>query len=106
VAGHVELWQLNTDCEDLNPDNDAGAFLKNLIAPSPAPDDALVGMLTITDFIKILQKYYTSSNVTMDELEEHKLETWKSLYCETRRDRATINFTSINITNGNIMFYA
>lgn len=37
-----------------------------------------VGMLTITDFIKILQKYYTSSSVTMDELEEHKLETWKS----------------------------
>lgn len=37
-----------------------------------------VGMLTITDFIKILQKYYTSSNVTMDELEEHKLATWKS----------------------------
>lgn len=37
-----------------------------------------VGMLTITDFIKILQKYYKSANVTMEELEEHKLETWRS----------------------------
>jgi 5'-AMP-activated protein kinase, regulatory gamma subunit len=39
---------------------------------------AFVGMLTITDFIKILQKYYKSANITMEELEEHKLETWRS----------------------------
>ncbi|PZC80439.1 hypothetical protein B5X24_HaOG214741 [Helicoverpa armigera] len=38
-----------------------------------------VGMLTITDFIKILQMYYTSPNVTMEELEEHKLETWREV---------------------------
>ncbi|CAH2231597.1 jg26575 [Pararge aegeria aegeria] len=38
-----------------------------------------VGMLTITDFIKILQMYYTSANVTMDELEEHRLETWRQV---------------------------
>lgn len=37
-----------------------------------------VGMLTITDFIKILQMYYTSPSVTMEELEEHKLDTWRS----------------------------
>lgn len=37
-----------------------------------------VGMLTITDFIKILQMYYTSPTVTMDELEEHELDTWRS----------------------------
>lgn len=36
-----------------------------------------VGMLTITDFIKILQMYYTSPTVTMGELEEHKLDTWR-----------------------------
>lgn len=36
-----------------------------------------VGMLTITDFIKILQMYYTSPNVAMEELEEHRLETWR-----------------------------
>lgn len=39
-----------------------------------------VGMLTITDFIKILQMYYTSPNVAMDELEEHRLETWRRKY--------------------------
>lgn len=39
-----------------------------------------VGMLTITDFIKILQMYYTSPSVTMDELEEHELDTWRSNY--------------------------
>lgn len=36
-----------------------------------------VGMLTITDFIKILQMYYRSPNVAMEELEEHRLETWR-----------------------------
>ena len=38
-----------------------------------------VGMLTITDFIRILQMYYKSSNLEMEELEEHKLETWRSM---------------------------
>lgn len=37
-----------------------------------------IGMLTITDFIKILQMYYTSPNNSMDQLEEHKLDTWRS----------------------------
>lgn len=36
-----------------------------------------VGMLTITDFIKILQMYYTTSSKTIDELEEHKIDTWR-----------------------------
>jgi hypothetical protein len=39
-----------------------------------------VGMLTITDFIRILQMYYKSPNLEMEELEEHKLETWRSKY--------------------------
>jgi len=38
-----------------------------------------VGMLTITDFIKILQRYYKSPAVHIDELEEHKLETWRGV---------------------------
>lgn len=38
-----------------------------------------IGMLTITDFIKILQMYYTSPSVTMDELEEHELDTWRKV---------------------------
>lgn len=37
-----------------------------------------VGMLTITDFIKILRTYYKSPNTSMDQLEEHKLDTWRS----------------------------
>lgn len=37
-----------------------------------------VGMLTITDFIRILQMYYKSPDLEMEELEEHKLETWRS----------------------------
>lgn len=38
-----------------------------------------VGMLTITDFISILQKYYKSPLVHMDELEEHKIDTWREV---------------------------
>nr|WUG45402.1 AMPKgamma [Argopecten irradians] len=34
-------------------------------------------MLTITDFINILQKYYKSPEARMDELEEHKIQTWR-----------------------------
>lgn len=37
-----------------------------------------VGMLTITDFINILRTYYKSPLIKMDELEEQKLETWRS----------------------------
>lgn len=36
-------------------------------------------MLTITDFIKTLQTYYTSPNCSMDQLEEHKLDTWRNV---------------------------
>ncbi|XP_071748514.1 5'-AMP-activated protein kinase subunit gamma-1 isoform X2 [Lepeophtheirus salmonis] len=43
-----------------------------------------VGMLTITDFIQILQMYYVSSNFQMDELETHHLETWRSVLCNTK----------------------
>jgi len=38
-----------------------------------------VGMLTITDFINILRTYYKSPLVKMEELEEHKLDTWRSI---------------------------
>lgn len=40
---------------------------------------SFVGMLTITDFIKILRAYYTTPNTSMDQLEEHKLDTWRSM---------------------------
>ena len=37
-----------------------------------------VGMLTITDFIRILQMYYKNPKQEMEELEEHELVTWRS----------------------------
>ncbi|KAJ8672077.1 hypothetical protein QAD02_004832 [Eretmocerus hayati] len=42
-------------------------------------EQQFVGMLTITDFIRILQKYYTSPTAMIEELEENKLETWRSI---------------------------
>lgn len=38
-----------------------------------------VGMLTITDFIKILRMNYTTSSVAMEPLEEHRLDTWRQV---------------------------
>lgn len=43
-----------------------------------------VGMLTITDFIKILRMYYKSPTVAMEELEEHKLDTWRHVLEDQR----------------------
>jgi 5'-AMP-activated protein kinase regulatory gamma subunit len=43
-------------------------------------DYRFVGMLTITDFIRILQMNYRSPTLEMEELEEHKLSTWRSKY--------------------------
>nr|CAD7455535.1 unnamed protein product [Timema tahoe]CAD7592412.1 unnamed protein product [Timema genevievae] len=58
------------------------ALVYNGVRAAPLWDSsqqAFVGMLTITDFIKILQMYYTSPSVKMDELEEHKLDTWRNV---------------------------
>lgn len=55
---------------------------------------SFVGMLTITDFIKILRAYYTSPNTSMDQLEEHKLDTWRSM-C----DRILCHYEVFNISS-------
>ncbi|XP_038216953.1 uncharacterized protein LOC119835912 isoform X1 [Zerene cesonia] len=58
------------------------ALVYNGVRAAPLWDSQrqqFIGMLTITDFIKILQMYYTSPDVTMDELEEHRLETWRQV---------------------------
>lgn len=58
------------------------ALVYNGVRAAPLWDSLqqrFVGMLTITDFIKILQMYYTSPSVTMEELEEHKLDTWRNV---------------------------
>ncbi|XP_032993862.1 5'-AMP-activated protein kinase subunit gamma-1 isoform X1 [Lacerta agilis] len=41
-----------------------------------------IGMLTITDFINILHRYYKSAMVQIYELEEHKIETWREVYLQ------------------------
>ena len=57
------------------------ALVYNGVRAAPLWDSKkqrFVGMLTITDFIRILQMYYKSAKVEMEELEEHQLETWRS----------------------------
>ncbi|CAO1411679.1 unnamed protein product, partial [Diamesa serratosioi] len=57
------------------------ALVYNGVRAAPLWDSEqqkFVGMLTITDFIKILKMYYTSPNSSMDQLEEHKLVTWRN----------------------------
>ncbi|XP_042153001.1 5'-AMP-activated protein kinase subunit gamma-3 isoform X7 [Oncorhynchus tshawytscha] len=40
------------------------------------------GMLTITDFINILHRYYRSPLVQMNELERHQIGTWRDVYLQ------------------------
>jgi 5'-AMP-activated protein kinase regulatory gamma subunit len=37
------------------------------------------GMITVTDFIQILRRYYVSPLVKMGELEDHKIQTWRDI---------------------------
>nr|AAN85715.1 loechrig isoform II [Drosophila melanogaster]AAN85718.1 loechrig isoform V [Drosophila melanogaster]AAN85719.1 loechrig isoform VI [Drosophila melanogaster]AAN85720.1 loechrig isoform VII [Drosophila melanogaster] len=58
------------------------ALVYNGVRAAPLWDSEkqqFVGMLTITDFIKILQMYYKSPNASMEQLEEHKLDTWRDV---------------------------
>ncbi|CAM9941740.1 unnamed protein product [Lampetra planeri] len=61
------------------------ALVANGVRAAPLWDNhrqAFVGMLTITDFINILHRYYKSPLVQIYELEEHKIETWRELYLQ------------------------
>ncbi|XP_019961035.2 5'-AMP-activated protein kinase subunit gamma-3b [Paralichthys olivaceus] len=61
------------------------ALVANGVRAAPLWDDKLqcfVGMLTITDFINILHRYYRSPLVQIYELEEHKIETWREIYLQ------------------------
>ncbi|XP_050535965.1 5'-AMP-activated protein kinase subunit gamma-2-like isoform X4 [Daktulosphaira vitifoliae] len=63
------------------------ALVYNGVRAAPLWDNKrqkFVGMLTITDFIRILQKYYSSPSSSMEELEEHKLDTWRNELHEER----------------------
>merc|ERR1712038_1879056 len=58
------------------------ALVYNGVRAAPLWDSTkqrFVGMLTITDFIRILQMYYKSPTVEIEELEEHQLQTWRSV---------------------------
>ncbi|XP_068196836.1 5'-AMP-activated protein kinase subunit gamma-2-like isoform X3 [Antennarius striatus] len=62
------------------------ALVANGVRAAPLWDtekQSFVGMLTITDFIIILHRYYKSPMVQIYELEEHKLETWREVYLPT-----------------------
>ncbi|XP_019327850.1 PREDICTED: histone-lysine N-methyltransferase 2D [Aptenodytes forsteri] len=52
--------------------------LEDLVFSDSSPQ----GMLTITDFINILHRYYKSPMVQIYELEEHKVETWREVYLQ------------------------
>ncbi|XP_031565702.1 5'-AMP-activated protein kinase subunit gamma-1-like isoform X2 [Actinia tenebrosa] len=65
------------------------ALVANGVRSAPVFDSQrqdFVGMLTITDFINILRRYYKSpletgstNQAQMEELEEHKIETWREI---------------------------
>ncbi|NWS39337.1 AAKG2 kinase, partial [Probosciger aterrimus] len=57
------------------------ALVANGVRAAPlweSKKQSFVGMLTITDFINILHRYYKSPMVQIYELEEHKIETWRA----------------------------
>ncbi|CAD5117877.1 DgyrCDS6621 [Dimorphilus gyrociliatus] len=71
------------------------ALVYNGVRAAPLWDSrkqTFVGMLTITDFIKILKMYYKSSNSRMEELEEHKISTWREVLQEY--DRPLVNISA------------
>jgi len=58
------------------------ALVYNGVRAAPLWDSVrqcFVGMLTITDFIRILQNFYAEPNRKMEELEDHRLETWRTV---------------------------
>ncbi|XP_059024011.1 5'-AMP-activated protein kinase subunit gamma-3 [Mustela lutreola] len=61
------------------------ALVANGIRAAPLWDSkkqSFVGMLTITDFILVLHRYYRSPLVQIHEIEEHKIETWREIYLQ------------------------
>ncbi|XP_069472970.1 5'-AMP-activated protein kinase subunit gamma-3 [Ambystoma mexicanum] len=61
------------------------ALVANGVRAAPLWDSkqqSFVGMLTITDFINILHRYYKSPLVQIYEIEEHKIETWREVYLQ------------------------
>ncbi|OQV18445.1 5'-AMP-activated protein kinase subunit gamma-2 [Hypsibius exemplaris] len=58
------------------------ALVYNGVRAAPLWDStkqAFVGMLTVTDFIAILHKYFKTAQIKMEELEEHRIQTWRDV---------------------------
>eukprot|EP00126_Sphaerothecum_destruens_P002918 Sdes_comp16323_c0_seq1m5686 len=58
------------------------ALLQNDIRSAPlwcSKKQQFIGMLTITDFINILDRYYQKKPDNISELEEHQLASWKEM---------------------------
>ncbi|KAF2983665.1 hypothetical protein EK904_005593, partial [Melospiza melodia maxima] len=73
------------ELEDLIVKKAFFALVANGVRAAPlweSKKQSFVGMLTITDFINILHRYYKSPMVQIYELEEHKIETWRELYLQ------------------------
>jgi len=63
------------------------ALVYNGVRAAPLWDSTkqrFVGMLTITDFIRILQMNYKSPTLEMEELEEHRLSTWREVLSDVK----------------------
>ncbi|XP_017712407.1 5'-AMP-activated protein kinase subunit gamma-3 isoform X1 [Rhinopithecus roxellana] len=61
------------------------ALVANGVRAAPLWDSkkqSFVGMLTITDFILVLHRYYRSPLVQIYEIEQHKIETWREIYLQ------------------------
>ncbi|XP_022699640.1 uncharacterized protein LOC111266428 isoform X6 [Varroa jacobsoni] len=64
------------------------ALESNGVRAAPLWDSAqqqFVGMLTISDFIQMLRKYYRNPQLQMDELEQHKIDTWRTVLTNMQR---------------------
>ncbi|XP_066939450.1 uncharacterized protein SNF4Agamma isoform X3 [Macrobrachium rosenbergii] len=69
------------------------ALVYNGVRAAPLWDSArqcFTGMLTITDFIRILQNFYQSPNRKMEELEDHRLDTWRAVLKDEDRPLISI----------------
>ncbi|EDQ87437.1 uncharacterized protein MONBRDRAFT_9993 [Monosiga brevicollis MX1] len=65
------------------------ALVQNGIRSAPLWDSRrqqFVGMITVTDFIKILRRYYVSPQTQMIELEEHRIRSWREMSRRHRPD--------------------
>uniref|UniRef100_A0A8C9FYU4 Protein kinase AMP-activated non-catalytic subunit gamma 2 n=1 Tax=Pavo cristatus TaxID=9049 RepID=A0A8C9FYU4_PAVCR len=93
-----DRYSKSSQCSDWSPSKDLCscslslqvkkaffALVANGVRAAPlweSKKQSFVGMLTITDFINILHRYYKSPMVQIYELEEHKIETWRELYLQ------------------------